>query len=186
MEDDQIVGMFLRREPDAIEAVSQKYGAYCQYIAGNILENTQDVEECLNDVYLQLWNAIPPHEPQNLAAFAGKLVRNTAFNRYRSDHTQKRGDGSVPLVLDELTELLSDPNTLERTIDRKLITEALNGFLSTLPQWKRYILIRRYWYADSVSAIAQACHKSEGHISMTLTRLRRKMKEYLTERGIEL
>lgn len=184
MEDDKIVELFLDRDPQAITAVSSKYGSYCTAIALNILGDPQDAEECVNDALMGLWNSIPPHRPQNLATFAGKIVRNAAFNRYRSSRTQKRGNGEIPLVLDELSQLLPAPNTVETELDKKALTEAIDAFLATLPTWKRYILVQRYWYAESVAEIAAAIHKSESYTSMTLTRLRRKLKYYLTERGI--
>lgn len=186
MDDSTIVELFLNRDPEAIHALTRKYENYCKTIAQNILGNPEDVEECVNDALFNVWNAIPPHEPEDLATFTGKIVRNAAFNKYRNDHTKKRGGNTIPLVLDELAELLPDPNTLDVKLDKKVLTEALNSFIATLPHWKQYILVRRYWYADSVSDIAKTCNKSESYVSMTLTRLRRKLKQYLTERGISL
>lgn len=186
MEDKAIIEMFLQRNSDAIEAVSQKYGNYCNQIALNILYDAQDAEECVNDTYLKLWNSIPPHQPGNLSAYIGKITRNTALNRHRDRNTQKRGAGTFPLVLEELSQCIPDPNTIELEMERKEVAQLLNQFLATLPVWKRYILVRRYWYADSVCDIAYACGKTESYISMTLTRLRRKLKEYLTERSTTL
>jgi len=61
MEDDaRIIGLFEQRSEQAIAAVSGKYGGLCRSIAGRILSDTQDVEECVNDTWLRLWNAIPP------------------------------------------------------------------------------------------------------------------------------
>lgn len=186
MDDRSIIEQFLARDPEAIHSLAQKYGAYYRTIANNILGNTEDTEECVNDALLNVWNAIPPHEPEDLATFTGKIVRNTAFNRYRNDHTLKRGGSSTPLILDELSELIPDPNSVESEMDKKILVESLDRFLRDLPQWKRYIMIRRYWYADSVSEIAKTCHRSESYVSLTLTRLRRKLKLYLSERGFTL
>lgn len=186
MEDQAIIALFFARDPDAIEAVSTKYGPYCRSIACNILDNSRDAEECLNDTWLQLWNSIPPNQPANLAAYAGKIIRNLAFNRTRENRAQKRGGSNVTLLLSELTDLVSgDPSPEEATQSRELYA-AINAFLAQLPQWKRYIFVRRYWYADSIIEIAHAVHRTEGHISATLTRLRRKLHRYLTERGFDL
>lgn len=185
MEDQQIIELFFCRDRDAVKALSDKYGAYCQAIIGNILESPQDVEECLNDVYLRIWNAIPPAQPDNLAAYVGRTARNLAFNRYRDDRTQKRG-GNVTLLLGELAQIVSGNRTPEQVLDEKALTEAINAFLGGLPQWKRYIFIHRFWYAEPVNQIAQDCGRSEGYVSMTLTRLRRKLHHHLKERGFDL
>ena len=186
MEDEKIIAFFYERDSQAISALSEKYGGYCTTIAMNILGNQQDAEECVNDALMGMWNAIPPHKPDNLAAFVGKVVRNAALNRYRNQRTLKRGSGGFPVVLDELSQLLPSPDTVESELDKRALTEAIDAFLATLPSWKRYIMVRRYWHAESVAEIAAALHKSESYTSMTLTRLRRKLKDYLLERGIYL
>lgn len=186
MQDQAIIEMFHSRDPDAVRAVAEKYDAYCAKIAGNILSDPQDIEECINDAYLQLWQSIPPHTPENLATYLGKLLRNIAFNRSRANQAQKRGAGNIPLVLDELAEVVSGGDTVESAMTAKEMAEAINAFLGKLPPWKRYVMVRRYWYADSIAQIAEASGRTQSYISLTLTRLRRKLQTYLTERGFEL
>lgn len=49
MEDNEILRLFNERDEDALRAVSEKFGRLCGSIARNILHNSEDVEECLND-----------------------------------------------------------------------------------------------------------------------------------------
>ena len=93
MEDTKIVQMYWDRDPDAIAHTADKYGAYLRTIAINIIGSHEDAEECVNDTYIKTWNALPPHRPERLAAFLGKITRNTALDRYLSDRTKKRGGG---------------------------------------------------------------------------------------------
>lgn len=186
MEDSDILNLLKIRDPDAITQLSKKYGPYCYQIAKNILNTEQDVEECLNDTYLNVWNAVPPAEPDNLSAYIGTITRNLAFNRCRRDNALKRGNGNIPLLLSELSEVVSGSPTPEQVLEQKAFDEAINSFLAGLPKWKRYVFVRRYWYADSVSDIAKSIQRTYGYTSMTLTRLRRKLHAYLTERGFEL
>ena len=83
MDDAQIVQLYWDRNEQAIHATSDKYGNYCTSIAKNILGNQEDAEECLNDTYLNAWNAMPPHRPSILSTFLGKITRNLSFNRYK-------------------------------------------------------------------------------------------------------
>jgi RNA polymerase sigma-70 factor (ECF subfamily) len=46
--------------------------------------------------------------------------------------------------------------------------------------------VRRYWYADSVKDIAKAMSLTENNVSVTLNRLRSRLRDYLEERGVEL
>ena len=63
MEDDKIIELFYERSEQAITELSDKYGAICNKIADNILNNRQDAEECVNDAYLAVWNTVPPQKP---------------------------------------------------------------------------------------------------------------------------
>ena len=51
MEDTEIIDLFWERDETAIQELSNKYFGYCYKIAWNLLENYEDVEECLNDTW---------------------------------------------------------------------------------------------------------------------------------------
>ena len=64
VEDKNIIDLYWDRDENAITETAKKYGKYCFSIAFNILSNTEDAEESVNDSYLNAWNSIPPHRPQ--------------------------------------------------------------------------------------------------------------------------
>lgn len=182
----QIVQLYWNRDEQAIPATADKYGAYCASIARNILGNPEDAEECVNDTYLNAWNAMPPHRPSILSAFLGKITRNLSFNRYKYNTADKRGGGEMPAVLEELSDLVSGKDDVEQAFDQRELTKALDTFLDHLSPEKRSIFIRRYWYTDRISEIAARHSMNEGAVSMTLNRLRRSLRDYLFERGFGL
>ncbi|MCR4646711.1 MAG: sigma-70 family RNA polymerase sigma factor [Oscillospiraceae bacterium] len=186
MDDTAIVQLYWDRNENAIAETSAKYGHYCTSIAMHILQDHEDAEECVNDTYLNAWNAIPPHRPALLSTFLGKIVRNLSFNRYKAKHSRKRGGYEIPLILDELSEIVSDRETVEDQIDRNELIGEINAFLAALSAEKRYLFIRRYWYADAVADIAKSCGKTENAVSVELGRLRGKLRSRLTERGYDL
>lgn len=185
MNDEMIIRLYWERNEQAIDATAEKYGGYLTSIAKNILKSREDAEECVNDTYLSAWNTIPPHRPNALAVFLGKITRNLSFNRYKRNTADKRGGGELPAVLDELAEIVSGAY-VEREIDRKELAGAINAFLDSLSPKKRSIFVCRYWYNDSVSAIAAEYGMKENAVSMTLKRIRQDLHGYLTERGYEL
>ena len=79
MDDRQIVDLYFARDERAIEETDNKYGRLCRRIAFDILHSREDAEECVNDTYAGVWNAIPPAKPDSLAAFLCRLTRNTAL-----------------------------------------------------------------------------------------------------------
>ena len=102
MDDAKIVQLYWDRDEQAIPATADKYGNYCTSIAKNILGNQQDAEESVNDTYMSAWNAMPPHRPNILSVFLGKLTRNLSLNRYTHNHAAKGGGGLVPFILYEI------------------------------------------------------------------------------------
>ena len=186
MRDKEIVQMYFDRNDNAICETSKVYGAYLSKIAKNILGNEQDAEECVNDAYLKLWNSIPPNKPENLSSYIGKIVRNLSFDRYRQKRAGKRGGGEMEVVLCELADCVSGNYSVEHEIDKKELSRAINAFLDTLDKEKCDIFILRYWYALSVSEISRRASASESNVSTILSRTRKALKVYLTERGFEL
>ncbi len=186
MDDAKIVRLFWDRDEQAISATADKYGSYCTAIARNILGNNEDAEECVNDTYLNAWNSIPPHRPSVLSAFLGKITRNLSFDRYRHNTADKRGGGEATAVLDELLEIVSDTDSVEREIDRRELVKAIDTFLGTLSADRRGMFICRYWYFDRISAIASGFGTTENNVSVNLNRIRLKLHDYLLERGFEL
>lgn len=182
MDDKNIVELFWGRSEDALKETQSKYGKYCTSIAVNVLDSREDAEECVNDAYLRLWNAIPPARPSSFKAFLGKIVRNLALDRYDERMAAKRFNSSVELALYELEECL--PSNDAPLSDEYALRTAINGFLATLPQKTRIIFMRRYWYLCSVGEIAESMRMSESNVKVTLLRTRQKFKEYLEKEGI--
>ena len=93
MHDLNIIELYFARDERAIKETDAKYGKLCFKIAYNILHNHEDCEECVNDTYLGVWNAIPPTRPDNFMAFICKIARNTALKKLESDgYIQKATD----------------------------------------------------------------------------------------------
>lgn len=184
LSDAEIVSLFLARDEAAITAVNLKYRDYCWTIAKSILKNQQDAEECLNDTWLKAWESIPPNEPQNLGAFLATITKNICINRYDNSHAKKRGKGELPAVLEELSECTASRNNVEKEFEHKLLVEAINEFLGTLPRDKRDIFVLRYWYCLSTGEIAKRVGAvNRGSVSVTLLRTRRALAKFLEKRG---
>ena len=181
MDDAQIIEIFFRRDPAAIDAVQQRYGKRCLAAACHILPDSRDAEECVSDVWLRLWNAIPPERPDCLLGYLCKIVRNLAIKRCRWNHAEKRG--GYQIALEELEECLPDPSCVEAEVEAGELAGLLEAFLDTLSRENRVIFLRRYGFCDSYAQIARRVGLSEKTVSVRLTRLRQRMRDYLAERG---
>ena len=70
--------------------------------------------------------------------------------------------------------------------DDVALSEAINSFLASLPTRTRMIFMRKYWYMDSVSAIAEKLGMGESAVKVSLHRTREKFREHLRKEGILL
>ena len=183
MDDNEIVRLFTERSEQAVAAAMKKYKTYCMRIALNILYSREDAEECVNDVFLKAWEMIPPHKPEMLAAFLGKITRNLAINRHRDSLAGKRGSGETALAFEELSAVISDSTNIEDEAERRELLNEISTFLKKLPERKRNIFISRYWYCESIRGIAERLSVSESNVSVILNRTRQKLREYLLKRG---
>lgn len=186
MDDEKIIELYWVRSEAAISETASKYGRYCQYIARNILCNTSDIEECVNDTYLNAWNSMPPHRPSALQVFLGKLTRNISLNRRKYLTAEKRGRGQAEMVLDELHECIPTSDNTESIMDDILLEDVLNHFLSSLSVEQRKIFMRRYWYLSPIKDIAADYNLGESKVKMSLLRSREKLKQILEKEGISL
>ena len=185
MEDQKIVELYWERSEAAISETQKKYGRYCHYIAYQILYSDRDAEECVHDTYIKAWNAMPPHKPQLLSVFLGKITRNTALDRYAYTKAKKR-TGQVVSILDEMELCIPDQKTGGSLADELALKEAINGFLRSLPTQTRKIFVRRYWYMSPVKEIARDFGLTVSNVKVTLLRTRNRFKEYLEQEGIEI
>lgn len=176
MEDYQIIELYWNRNENAISETDKKYGKYCNYIAYNILQDTEDSNECVNDTYLKTWNCIPPKKPDVFKLFLAKITRNLAIDKYRKN----KHKSIMEEVLDELNDCTSN-NNIENEVEYNDILKNINTFLDNLPLEKRRIFIDRYWFLESIEAISTKYGLSKGNVKMILSRIRNNLKEYLKE-----
>lgn len=181
MEDQKIIELFFARSELAIQALAAKYEKLLHKISFHILQDNEDVSECLNDTYLGIWNAIPPARPNPLSAYVCKIVRNLSLKKYRANTAAKR-DASMEVSLEELEPYILTPSAEEEWNAQEL-GRMINHFLQTLEQENRVLFVRRYWFADSVSDIAADMHISDNLASVRLKRIRKRLKHYLEQEG---
>lgn len=87
------------------------------------------------------------------------------------------------MALDELEDCLASSATVEDALTSRELSSVLDRFLDTLDQENRVMFVRRYWYSDSISEIAERFHISNNNVSVRLSRIRVKLKVYLKKEG---
>ena len=184
MDDLSIVELYFARDEQAIKETDAKYGKLCHSIAYNILNNNEDSEECVNDTYIGVWNAIPPTRPNNFMAFLCKITRNISLKRIEAMARQKRSQATI-VSLEELVEILPD-ESIRENISNDNLTELISVFLRKEKADVRNVFIRKYYFFDSVGDISKRYSFTEDKVKSMLYHTRKKIKDYLIKEGVEI
>lgn len=174
MTEHELIALYFARSEQAIELTRSAYGPYCRAIALRILGSEEDAEECLSDVWLRVWNAVPPERPVCFKGWLGTVTRNQALTRRRAKVHQPQtvDEAALELALD----LSGGP---EADLEARELGRAISAFLAEQPEINRGVFIRRYWYGDTVEETARRAGWSSGQVKSTLHRMRRKLRDYL-------
>ena len=183
IDDEKIIELFFERSEQGIRELDMKYGKICHNLSYNIVNSRRDAEECVNDAYLGAWNAIPPVHPNPLLSYIVKIVRNISLKIYWRKEAAKRSS-HYTIALEEIEACIADQKNIEEEIEVRELACIIESFLDTLTIENRVIFMRRYWFSDSYKDIAEFVGLSEKNISVRLTRIREKMKQYLIEREV--
>ena len=125
--DEKIIDMYWERNPDAIQETDHKYGKVLRSVAYNILFDDLDCEECQNDAYLGIWNAIPSARPTVFSAFIMRIMRWTAISRYKEKSRKKRIPSQLTISLEDLADSISSDMQVEEECEAK--TAAYNQYV---------------------------------------------------------
>ena len=186
MDDRGIELKFCAGDEQALSETEAKYGALLKRIALRITGDPSAAEECLNDALLRAWELLSGREPTgHLLPLLGRLVRGYAIDRCRAESAKKRSAAVVELPK-ELSEAIPWEGSVEETAEANELGALISGFVSRLPREKQTVFIRRYWYCDTISEIAEALGSSESRVKSRLFRIRKELRRFLEENGREL
>ena len=181
--DEKIIELFFDRSEQAIRELDTKYGKACFKLSYNIVNNRQDAEECVNDSYLGMWNAIPPARPNPLLSFVLRIVRNLSVKMYWKNKAEKR-NSEYTVAMQEVESFLTASNSTEEEVEARELARMIEDFLDMQTVEDRVIFMRRYWFSDSYGDIAKKVGLSEKNVSVRLTSLRKKLRDYLFQKEV--
>ena len=181
MTDRELLDLYWARREEAVAETQEKYGFWCRTIARNILGEERDVEECLSDCWLQVWNAIPPARPTHFKGWLGAVVRNRAL---AIRHRLARGPDTVDEAALELASALPQGDAAQDRVEARELGEAISCFLWTQKPEARIAFLRRYWYADSLEAVARRMGWSLSKTKSVLFRTRNRLRDFLKQEGL--
>ena len=168
MQERNLIRRLKQHQPQALEELIQTYSPYVGTMVRNIIGkylSESDVEELTADVFVAVWEHADQVKPGKLTGFLAAIARNRAKNRIRSYHET--------VDLEDLVQVCA-ADDVEQSIDQKILAEMLQDVLNMLSAKDREILVRYYYYYESVKQVAA---------EMQMSRARKKMQQELIDKG---
>ena len=182
MTDTEITGLYWSRDERALEATRARYGGFARSLAMNLLGSAEDAEECAQDAYLALWRSIPPERPENLKAYLGRILRNTAADIWNRAHAKKR-DAGLTVLLSELEDCLPAPSDPQAELETRELGRAVTAWLRSQDPDSRALFLRRYWYGQELKTLAREWGVSANALAQRMHRLRNSLRAALEKEG---
>lgn len=160
-----LIQKLINGEHEASSYMIHTYSKLLWAIVGGILTKVgtlQDIEECVSDVFVQLWMnpTAFKHEKGSLKTFLAVIAKNKALDKYRQLSKTKI------IELDEAIKS-SDDDLLDYIVEGEMYNE-LYAAIATLTEPDKEILVRRYFFDEKPSTIAE-------HISLPLTEVKNRL-----------
>ena len=182
--DEQIIELYWQRNENAIQETDKKYGQFLFGIAYNILHDRLDCEECQNDTYLGVWNAIPPTRPIAFPAFITQIMRNIAINRFKEKTSKKRIPSELTVSIEDVNNILHSGDTVAAEYEAEEVGRIINDYVRQLSDRQRYIFIDRFYLAESVETIASDLSISVPTVYREIERIKQGLKLHLERNDI--
>lgn len=184
MRDEEIIELYWLRDETAITETDRKYKSYLLTVAYNIVHDSLDCEECLNDTYIGAWNAMPPSRPRVLKAFLTTIMRRIAINRYHVNARKKSIPSELSVSLSELGEWIADDSdSVSAEFDARRLAAVISDYIRALPERRKFIFMSRYYLAEPIDSIARELGFSRSMINKELAAIRSGLKEKLESEG---
>ena len=178
MTDERLIQAIRRGDETAMARVMDRYARLLWRAAGTALGavgTDQDVEECVADVFIGLWQNPERFDPGrgSLRTWLALTARSRALDRCRA--ILRRGD----LPLDE--DILAGELGLAEAVLAGERRERLLAAVETLEDEERDILLRRYWGEQKPREIAAALALPVKTVENRLYRTKQRLRRILTE-----
>lgn len=168
---DNIVELIRSQQDEGLRLLQQQYSGLMHYIVGSILQNQNDIEECISDICIKVWYSIESYSPEKgkFSTWLTVISRNAALNYLKRKQEEH----------EELKEETADTLSLEDDVLRRERAEELKHAISTLSLEEQHIFYRKYYYLQQTAQIAAELGMTERSVEGKLYRLRKKLQKKL-------
>ncbi len=167
---DKVIELIKSRTDEGMKLLHEKYSGLMHYVVSGILEDKNDVEECISDICMKVWNSIESYSAQKskFSTWFTVVARNTALNYLRKNTGHEE--------LNEKNAVHSSP---EDDVLRREQAEELKRAISFLSSDEQHIFYRKYYYLQRTAQIAAELGMTNRSVEGKLYRIRKKLQTKL-------
>ena len=180
MREAEILDCLRSHNDRGMEDLLTHYGPLMRYIAGPILRDRHDIEDCLSETAMRIWENVDTYNEDkgSFTAWVTAITRNTALNmiRRKNRHPTEEMEESAA----------SADSTPEETILHRERQRELKCALNDLTQTERNLFYRKYYYLQSTEKIAAEMGTTVRSVEGKLYRIKRKLRKMMGGDGNEV
>ena len=178
LNDKKIISAIAARDERMLAFVVQKYSKILWKIAASILINAasvQDVEECVADVFIYLWQYPEKYDPDKakLSSWLSIVARSKAVDSYRRI-TRKKEIFIEEILVESLGYAENDAADEEK--------DKLRSCIDELDEKEKELIMRRYYYEQKPAEIAVALDMPKKQVENRLYYVRQKLRKMMEKR----
>lgn len=169
--DSAIIEKLRRHSGDGLRLLRERYGGLIGYVVRGVLRDSRDVEECVSDIYMKIYENIASYNPNRapFSAWLTAVARNAAVDILRKSGAEE----------EEFSDSAASSPSPEDELLRRERKKALAAALSELYAAERQLIYRKYYYLQSTAQIAAEMGLTERAVEGRLYRIRAKLKQML-------
>lgn len=169
-----------QKKADAIEYVIEEYMSYLKAIVYKILQPLGDsgaVEECLNDIFLIIWQSADKFDgdEESFKYWLGTIAKYKAIDQFRVINKRKVRESAMPIE----DTLMIQKESVQDKIESKEERNELLLTLSILETLDRDIFMMKYYLQMTNGEIAESLHLSKAAVDNRLYRGKKKLSNTL-------
>lgn len=187
MNEDAVFKKIVQQDQGSLETLMNEYGLLVLRVIRQIVgsNNSIDAEECACDVWLTIWQKATQYDSSksSLKTWICTIARNRAIDQLRK--LNNPANNAVSLDDDRLNLIKMERNDISEILiereSRQSRAEAMNHALGLMSAVDRELLIRRYYYYEDITKLADDFGITREAVDNRLSRNRKLLKSLYLE-----
>lgn len=177
MNEARLIAKLKKKNTGALEKIIDMYTPYVSTIIRNALRgyvSHEDLEELTADSFVLLWEHAENIKSDHISGYIAQIAKSKAYNYMRKN-----------IVLSESIEdmVIASDDDVEAEAEQQELSELLMRLLCELAAKEKEIMLRFYYYRQTVGEIGQEMDMNVSTVKTKLSRSRKKLRQMLEERG---